>query len=62
MFKRQEFKKLFGSSELNADNLSEKDLKKLGITKCEFGEGDKKIVYYLFYGTHKMLDHLPYAS
>lgn len=62
MFKRQEFERLFGSSELNADNLSEKDLKKLGITKYEFEEGDKKIVYYLFYGTSKMLDHLPYAS
>lgn len=62
MFKRQEITKLFGSSELNADNLNEKDLKKLGITKYEFNEGDEKIVYYLFNGTSKMLDHLPYAS
>ena len=62
MFKRQEFEKLFGSSELNADNLNEKDLEELGIKKYEFKKGDKKIVYYLFYGTSRMLDYLPYAS
>lgn len=62
MFKRQEFKRLFGSSELNADNLSKKDLEKLGIKKYEFEKGDRKIVYYLFHGTSRMLDHLPYAS
>ncbi len=61
MFKQQEFKRLFGSSELNTDNLSEKDLKKLGIKKFEFEENGNKSVYYLFKGTYKMLELLPYS-
>lgn len=63
MIYHQRFKKLFGASELDVNNLNEKELKKLGITKHEFVDNEgNKIVYYLFFGTNKMLFDLPYAS